>query len=172
MEQPIIAGVAHDLGDAKVTVVGVPDQVGEAAKIFEAVAEAGINIDVIVQNVSAVATGRTDVTFTCPMAEGGAAMGALQRAHDVVGFEELRYDDQVGKVSLVGAGMRSNPGVSATFFRALAGVGVNVEMISTSDIRISVIIRADQVPDAVRAVHHAFGLDADGDAVVYAGTGR
>ncbi len=172
MEQPIIAGVAHDLGDAKVTVVGVPDQVGEAATIFEAVAEAGINIDVIVQNVSAVATGRTDVTFTCPMAEGGAAMGALQRAHDVVGYEELRYDDQVGKVSLVGAGMRSNPGVSATFFRALADVGVNVEMISTSDIRISVIVRAEQVPDAVRAVHHAFGLDADGEAVVYAGTGR
>jgi aspartate kinase len=172
VEQPIIAGVTHDLGDAKVTVVGVPDKPGEAAAIFEVIAAAEINIDMIVQNVSAAATGRTDVTFTCPMAVRADALAALEQARDVVQFEELRYDDQVAKVSLIGAGMRSHPGVSATFFRALADAGVNVEMISTSEIRISVVTRADDAAAAVRAVHSAFGLDVDGQAVVYAGTGR
>ena len=172
VEQPIIAGVAHDSGDAKVTVVGVPDKPGEAATIFEALAEAGINIDMIVQNISLAATGRTDVTFTCPMGDGQKALAALERARESVGFEELLYDDKVAKVSLIGAGMRSHPGVSATFFRALADAGVNVEMISTSEIRISVVTHTDDVAAAVRAVHSAFGLDADGEAVVYAGTGR
>ncbi len=172
VEQPIIAGVAHDLGDAKVTVVGVPDKPGEAAAIFEAIAAAEVNIDMIVQNVSTESTGRTDVTFTCPMGDGQKAMAALAKARDAVGFEELRYDDQVAKVSLVGAGMRSHPGVSATFFRALSDAGVNVEMISTSEIRISVVTRSDDAATAVQALHSAFGLDADGEAVVYAGTGR
>lgn len=172
MEQPVIAGVAHDLGDAKVTVVGVPDKPGEAAAIFQALADAEINLDMIVQNVSAENTGRTDVTFTCKMGDGKKALSALEQARDRVGFEELRYDDQIAKVSLVGAGMRSHPGVSATFFRALADAGVNVEMISTSEIRISVVTRADDAEVAVQAVHSAFGLDADGEAVVYGGTGR
>jgi aspartate kinase len=173
VEQPIIAGVAHDLGDAKVTVVGVPDQPGEAATIFEAVADAGINIDMIVQNISAASTGRTDITFTLPRADGQRAIAALRKVQDEVGFEQLLYDDTIGKVSLVGAAMRSHPGVSATFFAALADAGVNVEMISTSEIRISVVTREEDVDAAVRAVHSAFGLDAEQtEAVVYGGTGR
>jgi len=172
VEQPIIAGVAHDMGDAKVTVVGVPDKPGMAAAIFRAVADAEINIDMIVQNVSAAATGRTDVTFTCPMADGPKALAVLDRIKDEIGFEELLYDEEIAKVSLVGAGMRSHPGVSATFFAALSDAGINVEMISTSEIRISVVTRSDSAANAVRAVHTAFGLDADGEAVVYGGTGR
>jgi len=172
VEQPIIAGVAHDMGDAKVTVVGVPDKPGMAAAIFRAVADAEINIDMIVQNVSAAATGRTDVTFTCPQADGQKALAVLGRIQDEIGFEELLYDEEIAKVSLVGAGMRSHPGVSATFFAALSDAGINVEMISTSEIRISVVTRSDSAANAVRAVHTAFGLDADGEAVVYGGTGR
>jgi len=172
VEQPIIAGVAHDLGDAKITVVGVPDKPGMAAQIFRALADAEINLDMIVQNVSAAATGRTDVTFTCPQADGQKALAALEKVKHEIEFEDLRYDDGIAKISLVGAGMRSHPGVSATFFAALSDAGVNVEMISTSEIRISVVTRADSAADAVRAVHTAFGLDADGEAVVYGGTGR
>jgi len=172
VEQPIIAGVAHDLGDAKITVVGVPDKPGMAAQIFRALADAEINLDMIVQNVSAVATGRTDVTFTCPQADGQRALAALEKVKHEIEFEDLRYDDGIAKISLVGAGMRSHPGVSATFFAALSGAGVNVEMISTSEIRISVVTRTESAATAVRAVHTAFGLDADGEAVVYGGTGR
>ncbi|MCA0331593.1 MAG: aspartate kinase [Actinobacteria bacterium] len=171
VEQPIIAGVAHDLGDAKVTVVGVPDLPGKAAEIFSAVAEAGINIDMIVQNVSG-SSRRTDVTFTCPKADGQKALSVLEKVKGDIGFDDLTYDDGIAKISLVGAGMRSHPGVSATFFDALAAAGINVEMISTSEIRISVVTRDDKAGDAVKAVHTAFGLDADGEAVVYGGTGR
>jgi aspartate kinase len=173
MEQPIISGVAHDRSEAKITVVGVPDKPGKAADIFEAVAAAEINVDMIVQNVSAAATGLTDVSFTLPMTDGQTAMAALSRVQVAVGFESLQYDDHIGKVSLIGAGMRSHPGVSARFFKALAEAGVNIEMISTSEIRISVVTRGDAVDDAVRAVHTAFGLDGTGgEAVVYGGTGR
>ena len=173
VEAPIIAGVAHDRSEAKVTVVGVPDRTGMAAQIFEAVTLAQINIDMIVQNVSATATGLTDISFTLPKTDGTAAVEALQRVQADVGFTAVQYDDQIGKLSLVGAGMRSNPGVSATFFKALANAGVNIEMISTSEIRISVITRGDLLDDAVRAVHTAFGLDSsEGEAVVYGGTGR
>ena len=132
VEQAIISGVAHDRSEAKITVVGVPDKPGEAAALFRAIADAEINIDMIVQNISAAATGRTDISFTLPKADGTSAMAALDRVRDAIGFEDLLYDDQVGKVSLVGAGMRSHPGVSATFFGALADAGVNIEMISTS----------------------------------------
>ena len=172
MEQPIISGVAHDRSEAKITVVGVPDKPGTAAEIFEAVADAGVNIDMIVQNVSAAATGLTDVSFTLPKTEGQTALTALSRVQPVVGFDSLQYDDQIGKASLIGAGMRSHPGVSARFFKALADAGVNIEMISTSEIRISVVTRADHLDDAVRAVHTAFGLDADELAAVHGGTGR
>jgi aspartate kinase len=173
MEQPIISGVAHDRSEAKVTVTGVPDQVGRAAAVFEALAVSGTNLDMIVQNVSAVSTGLTDISFTLPAADGEVALKSLDGVRDAVGFAELHYDDQIGKVSLIGAGMRSHPGISATFFRALADAGVNVEMISTSEIRISVVVRAGDVDQAVRALHTAFGLDADEvEAVVYAGTGR
>jgi aspartate kinase len=173
MEQAIISGVAHDRSEAKITVVGVPDRVGEAARIFKAVADAGINIDMIVQNVSAVATGRTDISFTLPRSDGQSAMTTLRRLQESMGFESLLYDDRIGKVSLVGAGMRSHPGVTARFFSALAGAGVNIEMISTSEIRISVVVDQDDVDRAVTATHKAFELDSDEvEAVVYGGTGR
>ena len=172
MEQPIISGTAADLNDAKVTVLGVPDRPGEAAAIFSALADAGINIDMIVQNVSAASTGRTDVTFTCPQGSVSKATAALDAVRGQIGYEDLLTDEGIAKISLVGAGMRSHPGVSATFFKALADAGVNVEMISTSEIRISVVTRADTAQTAVQALHTAFGLDADGEAVVYAGTGR
>ena len=172
VEQPIIAGVAHDLNDCKITVVGVPDRPGEAAKIFTAIADAGVNIDMIVQNVSVESTGLTDVTFTCPIASRQAALAALAAAKDDIGYAELLSDDGIAKISLVGAGMRSHPGVSATFFRALAEAGINIGMITTSEIRISVVTSKDVATEAVRVLHTAFGLDADGEAVVYGGTGR
>ncbi len=173
MEQAIISGVAQDRGEAKITVVGVPDKVGEAARIFRAIAEAGINIDMIVQNISAAATGRTDISFTLPREDGHAAMTELGQLQDEVGFESLLYDDRIGKVSVIGAGMRSHPGVSARFFGALAEAGVNIEMISTSEIRISVVVDENDVAQAVAAAHEAFDLgDGRGQAVVYAGTGR
>ncbi|WP_055524493.1 aspartate kinase [Streptomyces graminilatus] len=173
VEHAIISGVAHDVSEAKITVVGVPDKPGEAAVIFRAIADAEINIDMIVQNVSAASTGLTDISFTLPKTEGRKAIDALERAKGGIGFESLRYDDQIGKISLVGAGMKTNPGVTASFFQALSDAGVNIELISTSEIRISVVTRQDDVPGAVRAVHSAFGLDSDSDeAVVYGGTGR
>jgi len=173
MEQAIISGVAHDRSEAKITVVGVPDRVGVAARIFGLIAEAGINIDMIVQNVSAIATGRTDISFTLPGNEGQRALDVLRAAEGEVGFEELLYDDRIGKVSLIGAGMRSHPGVSAKFFAALAEAGVNIGMISTSEIRISVVVSEKDVDTAVNATHKAFDLDADEvEAVVYGGTGR
>ncbi len=173
MEQAIIAGVAHDRSEAKITVVGVPDKVGEAARIFEELATAEVNLDMVVQNVSAAATGRTDISFTLPREDGQTAMGALARIQDEVGYDKLLYDDQVGKVSLIGAGMRSHPGITARFFASLASAGVNIEMISTSEIRISVIVDEAQVDTAVQATHSAFDLDAEEvEAVVYGGTGR
>jgi aspartate kinase len=173
MEQAIISGVAHDRSEAKITVVGVPDRVGEAARIFTAIADAGINIDMIVQNVSAVATGRTDISFTLPRDDGQRATETLRRLQETVGFESLQYDDRIGKISLIGAGMRSHPGVTAKFFGALAEAGVNIEMISTSEIRISVIVDTTDVDQAVTATHQAFELDSDQvEAVVYGGTGR
>ncbi|MGH3500590.1 MAG: ACT domain-containing protein, partial [Nocardioidaceae bacterium] len=173
MEQAIIAGVAHDRSEAKITVVGVPDKVGEAAHIFECLSDSGINIDMIVQNISAASTARTDVSFTLPRADGQLAMTALSRLQDAIGYDRLLYDDRVGKVSLVGAGMRSHPGVTAKFFASLASAGVNIEMISTSEIRISVIIDEDQIDTAVAAAHHTFDLDTEEvEAVVYGGTGR
>ncbi len=173
MEQAIITGVSHDTSEAKVTVLGVPDKPGQAAAIFSAVAAADVNIDMIVQNTSAAATGRTDITFTVPTAEGAVALAALEKVRDAVGFERTLFDDRIGKVSLVGAGMRTHPGVSATFFGALAAAGINVEIISTSEIRISVVCRDEDVPVAVRAIHDAFGLGSDEiEAVVYGGTGR
>jgi aspartate kinase len=173
MEHAIISGVAHDTSEAKVTVVGVPDKPGEAAVIFRTIADAEVNIDMVVQNVSAAATGLTDISFTLPKDEGPKALDALKKARGSIGFESLRYDDQIAKISLVGAGMKTNPGVTAQFFEAMSNAGVNIELISTSEIRISVVCRADDVRNAVQAVHTAFGLDSDSDeAVVYGGTGR
>jgi aspartate kinase len=173
MEQAIIAGVAHDKSEAKVTIVGVPDRTGVAARIFQALADNDLNIDMIVQNVSAAATGLTDISFTLPKADGAEATTVLKKIQGEVGFASLQYDDSIGKLSLVGAGMRSHPGVTATFFASMAEAGVNIEMISTSEIRISVIVREDDLERAARAAHTAFGLDSDqNEAVVYGGTGR
>ncbi|MDI3384632.1 aspartate kinase [Streptomyces sp. B-S-A8] len=173
VEHALISGVAHDVSEAKVTVVGVPDKPGEAASIFRAVADAEINIDMVVQNVSAASTGLTDISFTLPKAEGKKATAALEKIKPAVGYDSLRYDDQIAKISLVGAGMKTNPGVTAQFFEALSDAGVNIELISTSEIRISVVTRADDVKEAVQAVHTSFGLDSDSEeAVVYGGTGR
>ncbi|QIK82446.1 aspartate kinase [Sanguibacter sp. HDW7] len=172
MEEPIITGVAHDRSEAKITVVGVPDVPGTAARIFEVVATAGANIDMIVQNISAAQTGLTDISFSLPEGDVPATLAALRVAQEEIKFESLQFDDQIGKLSLVGAGMKSSPGVSAKLFGALRDAGINIEMISTSEIRISVVTREDSLDDAVRAVHTAFGLDGEAEAVVYAGTGR
>ena len=173
MEQAIIAGVAHDKSEAKVTIVGVPDRTGVAARIFQALADNDLNIDMIVQNVSAAATGLTDISFTLPKADGAEATTVLQKIQGEVGFASIQYDDTIGKLSLVGAGMRSHPGVTATFFAAMSEAGVNIEMISTSEIRISIIVRESDLERAAKAAHTAFGLDSDqNEAVVYGGTGR
>jgi len=172
MEQAIIAGVAHDKSEAKITIVGVPDRTGVAARIFQTIADADINIDMIVQNVSAAATGLTDISFTLPKNDGPEATRILKDIQGEIGFHSLQYDDQIGKLSLVGAGMRSHPGVTATFFACLADAGLNIEMISTSEIRISVIVRESDLEKGVKAAHSAFELDADSEAVVYGGTGR
>lgn len=172
VEDAIITGVAADLSEAKVTVAGVPDVPGKAASIFKVVAQAKGNVDMIVQNVSTIETGRTDISFTLPKEDAARVIQALQDARAELEFEAIHHDDQIGKIALVGGGMRTNVGVSATFFKALSDNGINLEMISTSEIRISVVTRADQVADAVRVIHSAFGLDADDEAVIYAGTGR
>jgi aspartate kinase len=126
----------------------------------------------IVQNVSAAATGLTDISFTLPKGSAQTVLSALGSERDRLGYQSLQHDDQIAKLSLVGAGMRTNAGVSAELFRALADAGINIEMISTSEIRISVVTRADSIKAATLAVHTAFGLDSEGEAVVYAGTGR
>ncbi len=172
MEQPIISGVAHDLGDAKLTLVAVPDKPGIAATIFETVASNGVNVDMIVQNIAASDTNKTDVTFTLPKIDGKKALAALESIKDKIQYQELILDENIAKISLVGAGMRSHPGVSADLFRALAQAGINIEMISTSEIRISVVTRAEDAAKAVQAIHSAFDLDSDTDATVHAGTGR
>jgi len=172
VEEPVITGVAGDVSDAKITVVGVPDIPGKAAEIFTIVADAGANIDMIVQNTSVHQSGATDISFTLPKEVGQKAMEALSSKQAEAGFESLSLDEGIAKLSVVGAGMRTNAGVSAQLFQALSNAGINIEMISTSEIRISVVMREEVLPDALRAVHTAFGLDADGEAVVYAGTGR
>ncbi|OBH84998.1 aspartate kinase [Mycobacterium scrofulaceum] len=172
MEDPILTGVAHDRSEAKVTVVGIPDIPGYAARVFRAVADADVNIDMVLQNVSKVEDGKTDITFTCSRDSGPTAVAKLDALKDEIGFTQLLYDDHIGKVSLIGAGMRSHPGVTATFCEALAAVGVNIELISTSEIRISVLCRDTELDKAVVALHEAFGLGGDEKATVYAGTGR
>jgi len=172
VEEPVITGVAGDVSDAKITVVGVPDIPGKAAEIFTIVADAGANIDMIVQNTSVHQSGATDISFTLPKEVGQKAMEALSSRQAEAGFESLSLDEGIAKLSVVGAGMRTNAGVSAQLFQALSNAGINIEMISTSEIRISVVMREESLPEALRAVHTAFGLDADGEAVVYAGTGR
>ena len=172
LEQPLISGVAHDRTRAKITVVGVPDVPGSAAKVFGLINEAKVNLDMIVQNVPTDRPGVTDISFTLDQAQGDAALKALKATQAELGFQEVIYNESVGKLSLVGAGMKTSPGVSFTFFDALSSAGVNIDMISTSEIRISVITELSKLDEAVRAVHTAFGLDTEGEATVYGGTGR
>ena len=172
LEQPLISGVAHDRTRAKITVVGVPDVPGSAAKVFGLINEAKVNLDMIVQNVPTDRPGVTDISFTLDQEQGPTALKALEAAQAELGFQEVIYNESVGKLSLVGAGMKTNTGVSFTFFEALSAAGVNIDMISTSEIRISVITELSKLDEAVRAVHTAFGLDTEGEATVYGGTGR
>lgn len=172
VEQALITGVAHDGSEAKITVTGVPDHAGAAARIFRVVADAEIDIDMVLQNISNTSSGRTDITFTLSKSNGPKAVGELEKLKDELGLTSVLYDDHVGKVSLVGAGMRSHPGVTAGFCEALAKAGVNIEIINTSEIRISVLIREADLDEAVRAIHDAFELGGDEEAVVYAGSGR
>ncbi|MFX1759777.1 aspartate kinase [Rhodococcus gordoniae] len=172
VEEALITGVAHDRSEAKITVVGIPDTPGYAAKVFRAVADAEINIDMVLQNISKVETGKTDITFTCPKSDGPRAVELLTKQQSDIGFTQVLFDDHIGKVSLVGAGMKSHPGVTAKFCEALAGSGINIDLISTSEIRISVLVDDNELDDAVRALHAAFELGGDEEAVVHAGTGR
>ncbi|UGT52901.1 aspartate kinase [Nocardia asteroides] len=172
VEQAILTGVAHDRSEAKVTVVALPDEPGYAAKVFRAVADAEINIDMVLQNISKVDTGKTDITFTLPKTDGARAVEMLTKRQDEIGFAQVLYDDHIGKVSLVGAGMKSHPGVTATFCEALANAGVNIDLISTSEIRISVLVRDTELDEAVQVLHQAFDLGGEEAAVVHGGTGR
>ncbi|QIS01232.1 aspartate kinase [Nocardia brasiliensis] len=172
LEQAILTGVAHDRSEAKVTVVGLPDVPGYAAKVFRAVADAEINIDMVLQNISKIDTGKTDITFTLPKTDGARAVEMLTKQQEEIGFSQVLYDDHIGKVSLVGAGMKSHPGVTAKFCEALADAGVNIDLISTSEIRISVLVKDTELDEAVKVLHRAFELGGDEVAVVHAGTGR
>ena len=173
VEAPVISGIAHDRSQDKITIVGVPDVPGAAARIFAIVASTDANIDMIVQDVSAEGTGLTNISFTCPDGDSAGARAALEAARGELGFKSLHFNPDIGKLSLVGAGMRSHPGVSAKLFGALSEAGINIHMISTSEIRISVVVDDAVLDEAVRAVHSAFGLDAQAaEAVVYGGTGR
>lgn len=172
MEEAVLTGVATDNSEAKLSVLGIPDNPGEAAKVFRVLADAEINIDMVIQNISSLADNRTDITFTCPRADGPRAVELLMRLQNDGTCRNVLYDDQIGKVSLVGAGMRSHPGVTATFCEALRDAGVNIELINTSEIRISVLIRETDLAKSAKALHYAFELGGDKQAVVYAGTGR
>jgi len=172
VEEALITGVAHDRGEAKITVVGLPDTPGYAAKVFRAVADADINIDMVLQNISKVETGKTDITFTLPTSDAPRAVELLTKRQEEIGFTQVLFDDHIGKVSLVGAGMRSHPGVTAKFCEALADAGINIDLISTSEIRISVLVDDTELDEAVRALHAAFDLGGTEEAVVHAGTGR
>jgi len=172
LENAIITGVAHDRSEAKITVADVPDSPGMAARIFRTVADADINIDMVLQNVSRTSAQRTDITFTLPKVDGPRAVAALTAVQPEIGFGEIIHDDEVGKVSLVGAGMRNHPGVTATFCEALSTAGINIETMNTSEIRISVICRVEQLDTAVKALHDAFELGGAEQAVVHAGSGR
>lgn len=171
MEDAILTGVAHDRSEAKVTVVGLPDVPGYAAKVFRAVADVDVNIDMVLQNISKIEDGKTDITFTCSRENGPGAVQKLTSLQSEIGFTQVLYDDHIGKVSLVGAGMRSHPGVTATFCETLAEAGINIDLISTSEIRISVLIKDTDLDKAVAVLHEAFGLGGDEEAVVYAGSG-
>lgn len=172
MEEPVVSGVATDDTQSKITVVGLPDVPGKAAEVFQIISEAGVNIDMIVQNSSTSESHLSDISITLAHSDRPKVVEALRANQNEVGFQAVSYDDEIGKLSIVGAGMKTSSGVSAKLFGALARAGINIEMISTSEIRISVVTRASQLKEATRIVHTAFELDAADTAIIYAGTGR
>ncbi|PLA27763.1 aspartate kinase [Corynebacterium coyleae] len=172
MEEAVLTGVATDDSEGKITILGITDEVGEAAKVFRALADAEVNIDMVIQNISNAQDNKTDITFTLPKASGAATMELLRAMQVNGGWDDITYDDEIGKVSLVGAGMKSHPGVTADFCDALRDAGINIEMITTSEIRITAVVRKADVAEAARAIHTKFDLGGDEPAVVYAGTGR
>jgi aspartate kinase len=163
MERQLITGIAHDKNEAKVTLTSVPDRPGAVASIFAPLAEANINVDMIIQNI-AHDTGSTDVTFTVPGAELARALDILTKAKEIIGYERLVHDTKVAKISVVGVGMRSHAGVASTMFSALAARGINIQAITTSEIKVSVLIDEDETELAVRVLHTAYGLDAEDEA--------
>ena len=161
MEEPIISGVVHDVGEAKMTLLGVPDRPGVSALLFESLADANVNVDMIVQNTSI--DGSTDISFTLPLGDIATALPILKKVGDEVGAKGVSQDENIVKLSLVGAGMKSSPGIAAKMFRVLADNNVNIEMISTSTIRISVVVERNMLETAIRALHTAFDLDSGQD---------
>ena len=172
VEEAVLTGVATDDSEAKITILGIKDEPGEAAKVFRVLADAEINIDMVLQNISSSEDLKTDITFTLPVADGARAMEMLRTMRQTEGWDDVTYNDEIGKVSLVGAGMKSHPGVTADFAEALRDAGVNIEMITTSEIRITAVVRQGDLADAARAIHTKFELGGDEPAIVYAGTGR
>ena len=170
-ETPVISGFAHDRSEALVTVRRVPNEPGMAAKVFTKLAEVGVNVDMIVQ--ASASTGTADISFTVPETAVKHVQDLLQNKHYELGYQSFDVNTSVGKVAVVGVGMKTHDGLAAKFFNALSDAGINVLMISTSEIRIAALVPLDQLDDAVRALHTAYGLDADQvEAVVYGGTGR
>ena len=161
MEEAVISGIAHDTSEAKITVHGVPDRPGIAASLFEPMAEHDINVDTIVQNVSIA--GFTDISFTVPRSMSATALEVSEELAADIGAAGVDIDTDIAKVSLVGAGMKSHPGVAAKVFRALSDAGINIEMISTSTIRVSCVVRSDRVEDAVRTLHAVFEEELGGE---------
>ena len=172
VEEAVLSGVATDKSEAKITIMGVKDTPGEAAKVFRALADAEINIDMVLQNISSLDDNTTDITFTCPRSDGARALEILKKMEIEGEWKNVRYDDQIGKVSLVGAGMKSHPGVTAEFSEALRDEDINIEMFTTSEIRITAVVREHDLDNATRALHDKFQLCGGEAAVVYAGTGR
>ncbi|EFK55184.1 aspartate kinase [Corynebacterium genitalium ATCC 33030] len=172
MEEAVLAGVATDDSEAKITVSGIPDVPGEAAKLFRVLADAEINIDMVLQNPSSLHDNITDITFTLPKADGPRGLEALRELAQTEGWGDIAYNDKIAKVTLVGAGMKSHPGVTADFTQALRDNGINIGMMNTSEIRITAVIEQEKMEDAARAIHEKFNLGGGEAAVVYAGTGR
>lgn len=170
-ETPIISGVAHDGSESLATIRGVVDEPGMAARVFKRLAELGVNIDMIVQ--AGASTGTADISFTVPGTQASIVEEELISKQDELGYTSFDVDENVGKVAVVGVGMKTHSGLASIFFQALSDAGINVLMISTSEIRIAALVPLNQLNDAVRALHTAYGLDSDKvEAVVYGGTGR
>lgn len=172
VEEAVLTGVATDNSEGKITILGIKDVPGEAAKVFRALADAEINIDMVLQNISSIEDNKTDITFTLPTDDGDRALAMLGQMKDTEGWDDIAYNDQVGKVSLVGAGMKSHPGVTADFTEALRDANINIDMINTSEIRITAVVAEQDLAEAARAIHTKFELGGDEPAIVYAGTGR